>query len=376
MAISDQQRLYGQLLVDFANAGTTDEAGLKYFENVQKVFPFPSQFADIAKTNFPTLNGFHFSLNDSEMQCFELISEQKLIEKEILSAIDGTALRYDFNSKYFHVHTLPVVQLDDGSYEMYDEAEPVGRDISIDELEVMLRLNKKYPDSKKISEDILSFSLPRLLELGEILSELKEISGERYQQISDLEDIYTEVTSEHMHIEIIQKMLNEYLDNVVQNLPLQNIEIYDEIVSRYNDTQKSRINITNAGIEDESPFHESHFIDRTDISIHCLEKIYDSPIAYCFIEFLRGTESREHLKKCNLCEKFYIANKLLRNQKRCSICSKKTRLSKDEMAKYQRYYRSHIKKRKLSAERNTKIKQYMEDGYTRREAETLVKNSA
>ncbi|UCG13103.1 MAG: hypothetical protein JSU72_01005 [Deltaproteobacteria bacterium] len=51
--MTNQERLYGQLLVDFANATTIDEAAIGFLENVQRVFRFSHGFVEKAKEGFP-----------------------------------------------------------------------------------------------------------------------------------------------------------------------------------------------------------------------------------------------------------------------------------------------------------------------------------
>jgi hypothetical protein len=47
--MENKDRLYGQLVIDFANAKTSDEACLKLLENMQGTFGLPPDFAEKAR---------------------------------------------------------------------------------------------------------------------------------------------------------------------------------------------------------------------------------------------------------------------------------------------------------------------------------------
>lgn len=67
-------------------------------------------------------------------------------------------------------------------------------------------------------------------------------------------------------------------------------------------------------------------------------------VMYSLTEFLINDE-RGKLKKCSLCGQFYIANRLRKNQKYCSSCSRKNKMTKEQRAKYMReVWRPQVKK--------------------------------
>lgn len=41
--LSKRDRAYGQLITNFANAETSDEAGLKYIQNIKEALKFPDR---------------------------------------------------------------------------------------------------------------------------------------------------------------------------------------------------------------------------------------------------------------------------------------------------------------------------------------------
>lgn len=353
MAISNKQRLYGQLILDFANAKTTDEAGLKYFENLQKVFDLPYSFIEKAIIVFPTLKDLNSFLTDSDIQCLDLISKIKMIQYEIASLIYVHSLEYDIYSNTIHIDVDNKIQLDDGSYVVDTRVEPVCKILSIDKLKKMIRAYSIEPEFQKCREIILLSSIPEILRLGEKMISFKEMTMEKYKRLYEIEENYANVKLEHEHIEIIQKKTKSFLERIIH--------------TRIPHTSK----ILNREFIDED-----YFIDRSCFTAFSLEKIYDAPIDYCIALFFNNVENIEHLKKCELCKKFYIAKKLVERQRRCSECSTKTRFNKEQRSEYQRNYRQQIKKLRLVKEHRTKIDEFMKEGYSRKEAEKLASEDA
>jgi len=97
-------------------------------------------------------------------------------------------------------------------------------------------------------------------------------------------------------------------------------------------------------------------------------------VMYNLTEFLMNN-NRQKLKKCSHCDQFYIANRLRRDQKYCSICSRKNKMSAKERAEYMKSYRNNPAKKRADAKkkREKKIKHLMlSAGKTRKQAEEIV----
>jgi len=356
MAITCKQNLYGQLLVDFVNATSTEQAGLKYFENVQKVFGFSYRFTDQAKAAFPVLGNFLVPLSEPEKRCCGFISEIKKIEERIDYAFFDN-IKYDIYSKTFHRPDRNV----------HEDEEPTVRELSIEEMKAMLQTYYRHLDSKQINNEILLSHLPKLLALGEQILSIEGISKERYKQISEIEAAYDDAQKEHSHIAGIQNVLNSLLHDVVKTEHKGDNKVINEILQRYNNRNKLSEQPTTTTAIDKKKFNEADFFSRNDCGYDWYQ-IYNQPVDYCVNEFLGAIKNIEYLKKCERCGKFYIANKLIEKQKRCSICSKKTRKSPQEMADYMKKYRHQKKSMK-----EIQIKKHIEKGHTRKEAEALLK---
>jgi hypothetical protein len=304
MAISNKQRPYGQLLVDFANAGSTDEAGLKYFENVQKVFGFPSKFTDKAKANFPTINNFHSSLTDREMQCFKLILEKKNIEMEILSAIGGEFLDYDIYSQSFYIREAFVADSENDLYK--DNIESPEKKITIEELKEIIQTDRNRPGHSLEQKSALKI-LPKLIRIGKNIFAFKDISEVRYKELSECDTHYEDLISEHWHIENTQKSLKLLLDEIIKSPLLSDSKMLKEILLRYNETPKFKVYLSDDGTIKDKPFSEDFFLNRENIPFYDYGKqFYSGPISYCVVEFFKDLKNIKYLKKCKQCKAFII----------------------------------------------------------------------
>jgi len=306
MTISKQDRGYGRLVVDFVNPETTDEVGLKYFQNIQKVFGFTSGFMDKAKVQFPTFDNFNNLMNDVEKQCFQLILKKINIELEIMAAIPGVFLYYDIYSKKIRIEESVTPHSRDGlCIGKTDHKEKI---ISIKKLKEMIEKGRADAGYKLKKTDALK-NLPILEKMSEKILAHKGISKERYYEILKYEEYYRNLNIEHWKIQNTQKILKKLLNDIIQGNSLSDSKILKKILLKYNQIPKAKVIISNEGtIQDSSPFSEDFFIDRKNRSVYeYTSQVYDWPISYCLVEYLRDQRNIEYLKKCGQCGCFFIA---------------------------------------------------------------------
>ncbi|MDH4205623.1 MAG: hypothetical protein OEV45_08850 [Desulfobacteraceae bacterium] len=115
----------------------------------------------------------------------------------------------------------------------------------------------------------------------------------------------------------------------------------------------------------ENPFMESEGTQELFKSF-----IYSS-IGYSLILFLLNNDRRK-LKICERCEEFYVQTKLNPRQRYCKKCSPKSKMSKERRNEFQRKYRQKKKQEKLAQERKARIKNLVNKGWTREEAEEII----
>lgn len=102
-SLNQEKRRLGQLVVDFANAEDTVEPAHAYFENIQTVMGFSSDFADRAKAVFPSLRSFN-SLNKPKRKLLGLYLNAIMPKEEIMRgahAIGPDILSYNPDAGIF-----------------------------------------------------------------------------------------------------------------------------------------------------------------------------------------------------------------------------------------------------------------------------------
>jgi hypothetical protein len=97
----------------------------------------------------------------------------------------------------------------------------------------------------------------------------------------------------------------------------------------------------------------------------------NSIVCYSLAHFLLNNDRRK-LKRCPLCNKFFIGKADPRH-KFCPDCSKKDKRSPEEINKYHRERRARKKQEKINADREDKIANYMTAlNYSREEALAII----
>lgn len=371
MAIPNQLRLYGQLMVDFANAGSTDEAGHKYFENLQKAFGFSPQFTDRAKENFPTVTAFNALLNDTEKNCFDLVLKKTDIELELLSALNGEFLEYNIDSKSFHILKSQIARSKDGSWPDYGNSiEEVLSPVELERIIMSDCTDPGYKARQKKAPKLIA----ALNAIGKKIQKSKGISDERYKELSTFVPTYRNMMVEHYHIEKCQKELNLLLDQIAQNGSLSNNSVFDELLTTYNIIPKSEAFLSHDGsIARVKPFREDLFLNRGNFPLDS-ELVYDGPISYCVIEFFEEIDSIKLTKKCADCSNLYLQARDNPRQKYCSVCSKKTHVKREEQLIRTQVSRAKKKKRERRLLYNEQYKRLIQSGYSVEQAQKEAKD--
>jgi hypothetical protein len=341
-----EHRLYGVLLCHFANAQTSDDAGLKYLENIKRVFGFPDSLPSSITggvtqpdcNEFPTLKKFISRFSKTEKMIFDLIIK----EKKILSEIDPVINNGEFRFKkydplketlqYEHLYLHHAGYDDEG--EPYADAEIDGTDdFTAEDIGGMFDTLSTYGGSLKREEILarLLSNINNLMNVGKDIDKLRgAISEKAYRNIRDLSEIYVDrILPEHQYITDLQNKLKIILDRVGVHSTNGSNEasgMLDDILTTYNEISKRNAHITkNGNIEIEPhPFRAEFFINRFDTSpVHCLKEYYTEPLAYCLVEFLSKPQNQRYLRKCLICEDYYIAGSVARE-----VCCEKTECSK------------------------------------------------
>jgi hypothetical protein len=283
-AMKDDERekvwLYGQLLIDFANAETSDEAGLTYIANIKKSFGFSDKEKQFIEDRdiphefegFPTLSSIKSKFNEDENQ----LKKPKIQLKKIKVPIIITQSK------------IPAKKVS-----------VVGDSVSIDQMVIE---EHKHIDSLKS-------------DLYACLKEINDVRGPVKRSDND-EDFY-----KARRLPLLSKPKGVVKDlNHGTRAMFYFVDKYHQIpapLTYVAPGDHGRLTARNRPI-----FNADYFLNRYDrYASDFLTQYYDKPISYCLIEFLRNNEAVHRLNICPYCKKFFMA----RDKKRVKCYDPKCR---------------------------------------------------
>lgn len=349
-SISDEHRRYGELLCHFANAKTTDEAGMIFIESVKKAFNYPSDHYKKFHHNqdyqdeFPALEKFWSKL--------EILNDrQRALIKDFINT-HPSHLHYRYFShtttfrglrKYYEIHNRyePYILYLEHEPITYENGKLTGHNVGTPGTQAIAgRTKGEYVDD---GDGIKSF----VSEFEKILDRVckeRKLPETESRIVSEILRYYFEVLEpEHNHISRIQKELRNVLDVLAgiekfNDAAVSTIEKYEAIQAETNLNVSYIIADDSGGIsiEDFPPFDEYAFLNRCDGCVHlCLQDYYDVSIIYCFFKFFRKKSNCDYLKKCRQCGDFFIAKHKTRK-----LCYPPKKCETDNKNKWQREFMS------------------------------------
>lgn len=344
----DKRKLYAQLLVDFANSKTTDEAGLGYLRNLQKVYNFPQEFVEKVYAGFPRMLDPSDPKNEKpeNIKIAELMSR----ENELHSIIEGYLwdglhlLRYEYQNggklildkkiilishQQQHLGKTVVVN----SHPMYSISNLTRTDFTRNiRQQYWVEINKRWEVNERTVKNEIIPIIEEWVKIIEKLSKAKmQYNSDNFSGLFAEQDILESKSrwyvyiGLHSHIRVNIKIIKSLLQAIVDNNIDTARDIIEGFVSIYNFT-KSRTYISNDLRIKISKDFDKYFSPKVDDNRYYMlynERFYDQPIADCVVELLKSPVMNESvisklIKKCKHCNKFYLVNKNISNQKFCT----------------------------------------------------------
>lgn len=340
MDISIRDKLCANLIVDFVNAQTAEEAGETFIHDIQKFFNFPVQYMSASQKIFPEIRKFLDALSLPEKDLFELFKKE-FKSLEIMERQSGRLSFHGYGDdlENYRPGETRSICFDTSALPSYCE-EDVFVDFKISESQEQNRKNLEHLFYKHHCNDNMSDdgfkllniqfvdSILRHVDIGnkmlEILHTKKSVSIKRYKQIQKMAYHYFQyLEKEYLHIEETRRDLQNYLDSMIKKMPGDK-KILKRYLSLYNQTKFSGLYLSEKGrIEEQTSFVEpemflnrssSQYVSATSPHFSC-ECMYHKIIAYCLVQFLQNDVYRKRLKRCPYCNLFFIAKNSKR--KRC-----------------------------------------------------------
>ncbi len=362
----------GTILVDFANAKTTDEAFIAYFRNIKTFLSFSPDFVERIKKVFPLKSSFYALLNQTEFKLLNLISEKERKIRSLESQIGY--IGYILEDCNYKNNTLLLLQY------VSCEGEP-GYDydgpfiVPIDDIKDKIQ-NTCHPDVLGHIEELMETD-------RQIHNKKNEVSIERFKELEALLKKHLEIIYLHEVIKETQKNFRDILENVTkgkrlrENFPflyyfkqLREKDPFLDYFKHYNHAN-TKLAISDGDFLIEVPLiTERKYLKTKEINWHV---VIENDLRYCMIEFFKHEESKRYIHHCKNCKKYFVAKKIDKRIKYCPLCSPKSKMGKEERKEYQKKYRGKKRKEKIAHERGAKINNYMEKlSCTREEAEEII----
>jgi hypothetical protein len=365
---------FGQILTEFVNANNPDDAVRSYFENLCKFHNFPEGFRTEIQKRFPFLDDFENALSFVDKRLMILASEEeriKMLLNNLLGA-EGMGLDYYIPEN----NTLMLVSFEDeyvGSYNGEpDFVTHVNGPNPYKSVEVAELIDNSNCDFYKRDCNYQK-EIEKLMQFGIEINRIKQnasdhvkknplIVSERYEEIKNLNE----------SIQNLQSGISGILLAITEGKTLKEITNLQYVLKRYNSIPQFKIIISdeNCMVVDPNLVQERYLFEG---HVNKWSTILKQDFAYVLIEYLKIENSAKYIRKCDQCERFFIAGKIDPRIKYCEICSRRSKMSKAERKDYQKQYRRRKREEREEREKEKKIENYMEKlDCTREEAEKII----
>lgn len=402
-----QTRLYGQLLVDFANAPTTGEACRGLLHNIGDIcetFCIRSRSGSPLLSSFPSLNGLKSYLSKPEKALMMSLFVENRIKCFISEQFEILNSKFeDYNS---HKQTLTFREI------TYPE-EWVNGKLERGEIQYSKPFERHIGEIRDEEwtkmKPWTKTEVEKLFKIGRTVNTSKKsVPESKFSEIRQLSKDYSVFLSGRQHIETIQKKLKSILlDYVRQWDPSWSFSARDGgnsflssayFLAQYNRRftvsntlemkHLSRANSDNNSVEYvkvdfgvEVPSCHAPFYSKVVLPFSRkfpYPKWYDAyegAVVFCLIEYLR-TENRELIRRCHRCQKLYHALKAYTSKSGkyfCRDCGGDNR-TREQNKLRQRERRAHKKEEKERQRKKARVENLMTQlGCTKKEAEDIIK---
>jgi hypothetical protein len=268
--ISDEHRRYAKVFLDFANAQSADEAGVKYIDNIKAAFDYKEPEDEILRDLSPDNNVF------PTIAFFE--NKVKELPENVASIFHQIRIGWSEN----HGVKMPE------------------------------NLNPLDP---KIVANLYEYKLLYLLCTSEVNDQLLRLSERDTRLVYKIASDYLAFLYEHNYILSIMDKLNFCLDTIIRyRTERVEEEEFEEVFQDFFGESYDRTNqrpIWPHWHEDghlliykPPAFLAESFLKRPEP--FKFGRYYDEPISYCFVEFLRDVNNQKYLKRCKHCGDFTL----------------------------------------------------------------------
>ena len=319
-----RDRHFGQLVVDFANAPSPEQAGIVFIRGAAKAFGYGSGFLEKALDRYPTLKRFHDALPGDDRKLVDLLLE----ERKLLSVVNNlpcniSLASYDYDGTRgltFKIQPLEPKWDSENPYEedVFRVAVEAGGTAWLGEVAEMF--DDRAPltqEMDEVKERLLS-CMEEYVALGERILEIRRaIPAEKTHEAQQWAAYFSRIQAEQ---EVLAELLERWrmiLHDIIASKDLCRNQTLQDLLVVYNEINRREIAAAADGTLYEKPlFEERYFTERAGLA----DEYYHNVLVFAFIEFLKGYGNRERLRRCDKCEAFFIGEPARAAGQGCGKC--------------------------------------------------------
>ncbi len=325
----EREQLYGQAIVNFINAETTDDACLGLIKHIKRMQGFSSSFEKKVLNAFPLLSTYS-SLPKAEKKLFDYVHKEEVLVNKVggtLAYIMAELKSYDPVKKTLSYRTAPPIDpMNSRNGEASELVEESIRDIEKKLSKEFALLGDIYPEYK----DWKFREADELARVGEGILDLKRtIPKSRYSDINELSKAYPKILSEHKQIQEHQRILEKIFNSIIKGkIPIKT-KIFKLFLQEYNSYCKVEIRSSPGGyLYNEMLFPSEDSFIRLNVNEKSEENSWFEPyrIATIFylVEFVKSLRDSgwKNVKRCPYCKQLFLAKNVRRQKCYSESCSK------------------------------------------------------
>ena len=325
MPPSSKERIFslGQIITDFANAKSPDDAVRACFEDLGKFLNFPPDFKTEIEKRFPFLDVFENSLSFLDRRLLILVYEEERIKTLLKNLLEpeGMGLDYYIPEK----NTLMLMQFEHEQVGSHD-GEP----------DFIIHTTGPHPyKSEEVAElidnsncDFYKRDCNYQREIDNLMQFGTEINRIRKNASENVRDDPLKVAKKYDELKTLNDNLRKCHENyqiilsaIIEGKKLHNIPEFNSFLIQYNSSRPNVLTITDENYLIENP-PAGQKISLREQSPEKWYQTMKKHLSYVLIDFFRIKDSYKYIKICDECHKFYIS-KIVRPQR---FCSSKCRL--------------------------------------------------
>jgi len=302
----DKLSKYGKLICEFANAKTTDDILISFFENLQSAFNFSKNFTKKALKEFPIIKVTIDKLRDDEKKLLESIFLQNKVLKLCNHFFNKASLhivKYDpINSLFVVSEQFQTKDSDDNIHQFQYETSRFTKEKINSIFFQKIRIDNEKKDKLEAK---LNAELDKIISLSNQIEEIKEKEPKRFAAFDSVIETYQKIYKLHDYVKGTQDFLKGILSQITKSGDAYESEVFKIILEQYNNIQqKTYFDKKKHQLLKSKPFIEENFLSSD--SRFDLKEIFNLPIIYCLVEVLTEEENIRKVKNCNKCNNYFI----------------------------------------------------------------------